>query len=89
MVTVHSGDIHPLAYRGLKNSIVRFFLKHISIVIGVSDELVKLTMDKTGTPESRMRRIDMGVDLSLFKPALPGGKDEAKIDNVQSSSQFT
>jgi glycosyltransferase involved in cell wall biosynthesis len=78
VITFHGTDVHNLPAKGLEKEILRYFCKFANALIPVSNALKeKLVYEFSLSPE-RMFVINVGCDLSKFRPCLPLQKEDAK-----------
>ena len=78
VITFHRGDLYDLPARGFVREILRYFYKLAKALIPVSHDLKEILIKQFSLPSEKIFVIDVGCDLSVFRPCLPLQKENAK-----------
>ncbi|MDB4442613.1 glycosyltransferase family 4 protein [bacterium] len=78
VITFHRGELYNLPARGFGREVLHYFYKFAKALIPVSSDLKEILINEFSLPPEKMFVIDVGCDLSVFRPCLPLQKRNAK-----------
>lgn len=89
ILTLHRGDIYALSPKSIPKFIVKYFLRQAKVLIAVSHDLKSKLVNEFFIDENKIEIIDVGVDLSVFKPSFAFEKNYLKKKLGLSIDKFT